>query len=67
MTGLPRRTPGTGTTNEWGYRLESLDDGTMGHPMQAVWPELPAPERSCVPPLREEERMAAVPAFFAAV
>ena len=25
------------STNEWGYRLESLDDGTMGHPTEALW------------------------------
>ena len=49
---LSRGVPGDGTalenvwdwqTNEWGYHLESMDDGTMGHPMQAVWKELPAP------------------------
>ena len=53
------------STNEWGYRLESLDDGTMGHPVEAYWPELPAAEEVRVPPLREEERMQAVPAFVA--
>ena len=53
------------STNEWGYRLESLDDGTMGHPTVAYWTELPSAEEVSVPPLREEERMAAVPAFVA--
>jgi hypothetical protein len=53
------------STNEWGYRLQSLDDGTMGQPTEPLWPELPAPEEVSVPPLREEERMAAVPAFCA--
>ena len=53
------------STNEWGYRLESLDDGTMGHPTVAFWQELPAAEEVSVPPLREEERMAAVAAFVA--
>ena len=57
--------PGTGSTNEWGYRLESLGDGTMGHPTVAFWTELPAAEDVHVPLLREEERMAAVEAFAA--
>ncbi len=54
------------STNEWGYRLESLDDGTMGHPLDACWPVLPAAKEVSPPPLREEERMAAASAFFAA-
>jgi len=53
------------STNEWGYRLESLDDGTMGHPTEAVWAELPSVQEVIVPPLREEQRMAAVPSFLA--
>ena len=53
------------STNEWGYRLESLGDGTMGHPTEAFWAELPSVQEIRVPPLREEERMAAVPAFVA--
>ncbi len=52
------------STNEWGYRLESMDDGTMGHPVEAYWSEFPAEGEACPPPLREEERMAAAPAFF---
>lgn len=70
---LSRGVPGDGTalenvwdwqTNEWGYHLESMDDGTMGHPIQAVWKELPAPGEIQAPPLREEERMHAVPSFL---
>jgi uroporphyrinogen decarboxylase len=53
------------SVNEWGYRLESLDDGTMGHPREPVYPEVPPPEAIRVPALREEERMSAVPGFFA--
>ena len=51
--------------NEWGYRLESLDDGTMGHPIEAFWGELPSVQQVDVPALREQQRMAAKPAFFA--
>ena len=50
--------------NEWGYQLESLDDGTMGHPTRAVWPELPVAESIGVPPLRVQDRMAAAAQFF---
>jgi uroporphyrinogen decarboxylase len=49
--------------NEWGYRLESGGDGTMGYPTAPLYPELPAPEAIRVPPLREAERMSAVPTF----
>ncbi|MHB1037933.1 MAG: uroporphyrinogen decarboxylase family protein [Pirellulales bacterium] len=65
--------PGDGTPNrwdwhenEWGYRLESLGDGTMGHPTAPFYPELPAAEAIRVPPLRESERMSAVPGFLEA-
>ena len=69
---LSRGVPGDGhalanvwdwSTNEWGYRLESMADGTMGHPTQAVWPDLPSVDEVRVPALREEERMAAVADF----
>jgi len=53
------------SVNEWGYRLESLDDGTMGHPREPVYAELPQPRAIRVPPLREAERMSAVPDFLA--
>jgi len=65
--------PGDGTPNawnwcenEWGYRLESLGDGTMGHPTAPFYPELPRPEEIRVPALRETERMSAIPAYQAA-
>ena len=54
------------SVNEWGYRLEKLDDGTMGHPVKAVYRELPRAVEIHVPGLREEERMAATPGFFQA-
>ncbi|MFA5193617.1 MAG: hypothetical protein WC740_23150, partial [Verrucomicrobiia bacterium] len=50
--------------NEWGYRLVKSGDGTMGHPVEPVYRELPGPEELRVPALREEERMSAAPAFF---
>jgi len=63
--------PGDGTPNvwnwsenEWGYRLESLGDGTMGHPLAPFYAELPEPEAIRVPALREAERMSALPAFL---
>ncbi len=52
------------STNEWGYRLESLGDGTMGHPVTPYWSELPDASQISPPPLREEERMASVPSFM---
>jgi len=52
-------------TNEWGYRLEKLDDGTMGHPTTISLPDWAAADRLRPPPLRESERMARAPAFFA--
>jgi uroporphyrinogen decarboxylase len=62
--------PGEGTPNawdwslnEWGYRLVSLGDGTMGHPQEPFYPEMPPPDAIQVPALREEERMSAVPPF----
>jgi uroporphyrinogen decarboxylase len=63
--------PGEGTPNawnwsenEWGYRLVSLGDGTMGHPVAPYYPSLPAADEIHVPALRETERMSAVPAFL---
>jgi len=52
------------SVNEWGYRLESMDDGTMGHPVEPVLPDLPRSGDFEAPPLREHERMAAAPEFF---
>ncbi len=58
--------PGNGTPNgwnwrenEWGYRLESLRDGTRGHPVEPFNPDLPTPKSIPVPALRESERMSA--------
>lgn len=51
------------SVNEWGYVLEKLGDGTMGHPVTPVYRDLPRAEEIRVPALREEERMSAVPAF----
>lgn len=52
------------TENEWGYRLESPGDGTMGHPTKPFYPELPAPGEIRIPALRAEERFSALPAFL---
>jgi len=51
------------SVNEWGYRLEKMGDGTMGHPVASVYDELPTAEKIRVPELREAERMSCVPAF----
>ncbi|HPA18839.1 MAG TPA: uroporphyrinogen decarboxylase family protein [Verrucomicrobiae bacterium] len=63
--------PGEGTANawdwsvnEWGYHLVKLGDGTMGHPVEPVYREMPVAQHIRVPALREEERMSAVPAFL---
>jgi len=53
------------SVNEWGYRLESLGDGTMGHPREPVYAEVPPPGAIRVPALREVERMSAAPEFLA--
>ncbi len=49
--------------NEWGYRLVKTGDGTMGHPREPVYLELPRAEEIHVPAWREQERMSAVAAF----
>jgi hypothetical protein len=54
------------SVNEWGYRLEKLGDGTMGHPVQPCYRDLPSAQAIRMPALRESERMSAVPQFFAA-
>ena len=54
------------SVNEWGYRLEKAGDGTMGHPVDAFYRELPRAEEIRVPELREEERMSGVPTFVGA-
>jgi hypothetical protein len=50
--------------NEWGYRLEKLGDGTMGHPVEPFYRALPRAEEIRMPALREAERMSAAAAFF---
>lgn len=52
------------SVNEWGYRLEQMSDGTMGHPTKPLWSELPSLDAIRIPPLREQERMAAAAGFF---
>jgi len=52
--------------NEWGYRLVKTGDGTMGHPIEPFYRELPPAGEIHPPALREQERMSAAPAFFAA-
>ena len=51
-------------TSEWGYRLELLGDGTIGHPTRPYYPELPASGQVQAPPLCETERMAGVAAYL---
>ncbi len=62
--------PGDGTANawdwsvnEWGYHLVKSGDGTMGHPVDPAYPEMPGPDAIRVPRPREDERMSAVPVF----
>jgi hypothetical protein len=50
--------------NEWGYTLVKTGDGTMGHPIAPFYPKLPCAAEIKVPPLRETERMSALPAFL---
>lgn len=51
-------------TNEWGYHLEKLGDGTMGHPTKPSLPDWEAAEALRPPPLRENDRMASAGAYF---
>ncbi len=57
------RADGSGD-HEWGYHLEKLDDGTMGHPTAPHLPDWETAERFTAPPLDEEARMAPLPAFL---
>lgn len=50
--------------NEWGYKLEKLGDGTMGHPVAPYLPDWESAAGFAAPPLREAERMAPVAEFF---
>jgi uroporphyrinogen decarboxylase len=51
-------------TNEWGYRLEKLGDGTMGHPTTISLPDWDTAQQLRPPLLREPERMAGAAEFF---
>jgi len=62
--------PGDGSGNdwdwsvsEWGYRLEKLGDGTMGHPTAPCLPDRESAGALRPPALREDERTAGLPAF----
>lgn len=57
--------PDDPATSEWGYRLEKLDDGTMGHPTAAHLPDWESAAGFAAPALREAERMARVPEYAA--
>lgn len=51
--------------NEWGYRLEKMNDGTMGHPKEPFLPDWQSAEKLCPPKIREEERTASLQQFLA--
>ena len=51
--------------NEWGYRLEQLEDGTMGHPGAPLLPDWEAVGNHPDPSFRGEERLGAARAFVA--
>ena len=50
--------------NEWGYHLQSLDDGTMGYPTTLRLPDWESFASFAPPPLREEDRMRRLPEFL---
>jgi hypothetical protein len=50
--------------NEWGYRLRSRADGTIGYPAGAVYAALPRKGEIETPALREAERTAGVARFL---
>lgn len=53
-----------GEHNEWGYKMHSLGDGTMGQPEAPVLPSWRMFEDFHAPMLRREKRLAGVPTFF---
>ncbi len=66
---LGRKGDGSGndwdwTNNEWGYRLEKLNNGTMGHPKEPFLPDWQSVEKLQPPGLREKERFASLPQFL---
>ena len=50
--------------NEWGYHLEKLDDGTMGHPLEPLLPTWATAAELRPPLLREAERFASLPRYL---
>jgi len=51
--------------NEWGYRLEKMNDGTMGHPKESFLPDWQSADKLSPPKIREQERIAGLPQFHA--
>jgi len=58
------RNDGTGD-NEWGYHLESMNDGTMGHPVSPFLPDWESFSSFVKPPVDEQRRMSRMPGFLA--
>jgi uroporphyrinogen-III decarboxylase len=50
--------------NEWGYHLQSLDDGTMGYPTTLCLPDWESFASFAPPSLREKDRMSRLPEFL---
>ena len=50
--------------NEWGYHLQSLDDGTMGYPTSLCLPDWESFASFAPPPIRENDRMQRLPEFL---
>ncbi|MCL2120387.1 MAG: hypothetical protein FWH27_18390, partial [Planctomycetaceae bacterium] len=50
--------------NEWGYHLESLDDGTMGHPISPFLPDWETFANFAKPPINAQRRMQRLPEFL---
>lgn len=50
--------------NEWGYHLESLDDGTMGHPIAPHLPDWDSYQHFVPPSVDETRRMERLDSFL---
>ena len=50
--------------NEWGYHLESMNDGTMGHPISAHIPDWNAFSNFVPPTINTDRRMQRLPEFL---
>ncbi|MDR3198581.1 MAG: hypothetical protein LBU34_12005 [Planctomycetaceae bacterium] len=50
--------------NEWGYLLQSFNDGTMGHPTTPHLPDWDSFQTFSPPEIREEERIKQLPDFL---